>query len=215
MAVLVLDPAHSTGYALMRLTADRARADIFEYGHVDVDTSSDFQGDHCINLIDRVREFIVAHQVEHIIVEDYFFSKRTAKGCNVNAAYRTAIHICARQAGIPYTIIGIGEWKRYVAGAARPTKTQRKAWGKKAEKLMIQDALWTKFRIKFPNHSISETTGKPIMPRLDEVDAVGQAIYAAAIIFNVPRAAIGCSVVVPADFEWKKPIEHLYHYPAQ
>lgn len=124
--LLVLDPASSTGYCLCKITANTAS--IYEYGFIDVDLKSEYQGDHCIDLMVKLDALIDLHRVTHIAIEDYFFSKRFAKGSNVNAAFRTAIHILARAKGIPYTILNITSWKIYVAGRSTPTKEQKKRW---------------------------------------------------------------------------------------
>ncbi len=217
--VLVLDPATSTGYALAEVTYERemheigARAHIYEYGCIDVDLSADNSGDHCIDLMKKVKRLIVKHQVTHVGVEDYFFNKRTANGSNVNAAFRTAIHILCRLNKLPYWIINISSWKRYATGdRIRPTKEQVKKWGKEpAKKLMIQQALWERFKIKFPNHVISTKTGKPIGFRSDVVDAVAQMVYLLKIVFLVPTSI---TIVEPTpDVVMKTGRRSVYQYP--
>jgi len=209
MTILVLDPASSTGYALVKLKGDVA--DIYEYGYINVDLSSDFQGDHCIDLMVKLDKIIASNKVIHIAVEDYFFNRHTCKGSNVNAAFRTAIHILARANKIPYTILSITSWKNFIAGRATPTKDQKKKWGKEpAKKLYIQEALWQRYKIRFPNHSISETTGKPIKFRYDIVDAVAEAVYFSKIYKGVRKVV--CSVELPDDVVFKKPPAKMFEY---
>lgn len=209
MIVLVLDPATSTGYCLVDLQDDTA--DIYEYGFIDVDSSSNYQGDHCLDLMERVKNLIDTECVGHIAIEDYFFSKRFATGCNVNGAYRTAIHILARQKGLEYTILNVSSWKTFVAGYSNPSREQKKLWGPgPAKKLFIQHALWTKYGFRFPNHSISETTGKPITFRNDIVDAVGQAVYYCGLCCGVRN--ITMSMEAAEDVVFKKPSKKRYVY---
>lgn len=216
LTLLTLDPATSTGYSLTRLGIDDdgyySGADIYEHGFIDVDTTSEFQGDHCINLMERIQTLITDHSVGHIAIEDYFFSKRFCNGSNVNAAYRTAVHILARQNDIEYTILNISAWKTFVAGRSVPSKEQKRKWGPTpAKKLYIQQALWDYYGFRFPNHSISETTGKPITFRCDIVDVVAQTVYYCGIICGLRD--IQMSAETPADVVWKKRPKKLFEYP--
>jgi len=216
LTLLVLDPGTSTGYCLVRLEVDDqgsyTSADIYDYNFIDVDTSSDFQGDHCVDLMSRIQDLILENSVGHIAVEDYFFSKRFCNGSNVNAAFRTAIHILARQNNLEYTILNISAWKTFVSGRPGPTKEQKKKWGAiPAKKLYIQQALWDYYGFRFPNHSISEATGKPIVFRCDVIDVVAQAIYYAGLICGVKDITL--SVKIPEDVIWKKKPRKLFEYP--
>lgn len=201
--ILMLDPGTSTGYCLMRISENWKKADIYEYNFLDVDTSSDFQGDHCIDLMKKLQKLIDKHNVYYIGIEDYFFSKRFRQGSTVNAAFRTAIHILARQNDIEYTILSITEWKKYVSGSSKPTKDQIKLWGREpAKKLYIQQALWDWYGFRFPNHSISKATGKPICFRYDICDVVAQAVYYAEILCGVRKTTL--SVKHPKDVTFKR-----------
>lgn len=217
MIVLVLDPATSTGFCLVNIEIDEegwyTSADIYEYGFIDVDASSEYQGDHCIDLMNRLQTIIDEHAVEHIAVEDYFFSKRFVNGCNANAAYRTAIHILARNNELGYTILNVSAWKTYVGGRSTPTKEQKQQWGAEAaKKLYIQQALWDTFGFRFPNHSLSETTGKPIAFRYDIVDVVGQAVFYCGMICKVPADQITMSVVPAPDVTFNRKIKKCFVY---
>jgi len=208
--VLVLDPAACTGYCLIKTDANSA--DIYDYGYLDVDTSSNYQGDHCIDLMQRVSEIVKKHNVEHIAIEDYFFSQRFASGSNVNAAYRTALHILACQLKIPYTILNISAWKTFVAGRSIPTKEQKKKWGATpAKKLFIQQALWERWKFRFPNHSLSSKTGKPVTFKFDIVDVVAQGVYFSGLILGIKN--ISLSVASPPDVIFKKYNKKQFIYP--
>ena len=196
--VLVLDPAASTGYCLVSISTDGSRALIYSYGFIDVDCSSEYSGDWCIDLQNQLRKICEKHCVSRLAVENFFFSKRYANGSTVNVELRTAIYIMARQMNLPYTILGISEWKKFISGRVTPTLEQKKKWGAaRAKKLAIQQALWERYQIRFPNHSISKKTGRPMALRLDIVDVVAQAIYFCKIILGVTK--IGNRVDVPKD----------------
>lgn len=216
LKLLVLDPGTSTGYCLVTLTQEAkhyTKADIYEYGFIDVDITSDYQGDHCISLMNKIKKLIEFHAVNHIAVEDYFFSNRFRNGSNVNGAFRTAIHILARQNDIEYTILNISSWKTFVAGRSTPAKHQKAKWGIHSKKLYMQEALWINFGFRFPNHSISQTTNKPISFRFDIVDVVAQAVYFCGLIKGIGKANITMSVKHAPDYKWKKPPKHLFLYP--
>jgi Holliday junction resolvasome RuvABC endonuclease subunit len=208
--VMIFDPGESTGYCIIEINNNSAT--ILQYGFFDIDKSSDYIGDHCINLMTQVEDKLREYKVVKCGIEDYFFSKRTANGSNCNAAYRTAIHILCRMLDIEYFVINISSWKIYVAGRRNPTKVQKKEWGKSANKIFIQDALWSKWGIRFPNYCISNKTGKCIHPRYDIVDVVAQGIYYCGIVLNINN--IRCAVVPPEDISWdrKNKPKILYTY---
>jgi Holliday junction resolvasome RuvABC endonuclease subunit len=173
---LVIDPATSTGYCLIRIIG--GIADIYQYGRLVVSTSSPFQGDHCIDLMRQLSSIVEDHDVTHIAVEDYFASGKFCSGCSVNIAFRTAIYILARERNIPYTILNISLWKAYVAGSSRPTAPQQKQWGKlAANKLFIQDALFKKYGFRFPGKIANPLNGRFLKFPSDIVDAVAQGVY--------------------------------------
>lgn len=212
MILLALDPGASTGYALVNIDEENSTADIYEYGFIDVDITSNYSGDHCINLMERLQSIIDEHQVNYICVEDFFFSRKFATGCTVNVAFRTAIHILARQNGLDYSILNISAWKTYIAGRSTPTREQKQKWGPTpAKKLFIQQALWEWWGFRFPNHSISENTGKPIAFRYDIIDVVAQALYFCAMIWHV-KGEITLSVPVPDDINFKRKSKKQFLY---
>jgi Holliday junction resolvasome RuvABC endonuclease subunit len=213
MIALVIDPGTSTGYSLIEVDDNGEWANIYHDDYLQIDTSSEYQGDHCIDLINQLQEIIDENKVDKICVEDFFFTKRKATGCNVNSAFRTAIHILARNNDIPYHIINISAWKTYIAGRSNPTKEQKRKWGKSlANKFFIQEALWKRFKFKFPNHSISKNTGKPIAFRLDQVDVTGMAVYYCGIIEGVSRKNITRSTFIPENHVFKKEPKKTFKY---
>lgn len=210
--ILALDPAKATGYAVAKI--DGEHCDIIEYGCIDVDDSSVYMGDWCLNLIRRLDILQDRIEASEISCEDYFFGSRFASGANVNPTYRAAIYMWARRNSMHYEILNISNWKVFAAGRSTPTKEQKLKWGKDpAKKLMIQQALWERWKIRFPNHSISEHTKKPIQFRYDVVDAVAQGMYAAYLRYKCKT--FSCSVEVPADVEFKKPNKKAFIYPAE
>jgi Holliday junction resolvasome RuvABC endonuclease subunit len=181
--LLTLDPAKSTGYSIAKI--EEKICSIIEYGFIDVDTSSPYMGDWCINLQQKLDEINERIKIDEVAVEDYFYSSRFKQGSNVNPAYRTAIHMWSRNLNLHYEILNISSWKIYVCGRTTPTKQQKQKWGaSNAKKMMVVQALWERHGIKFPNHSTSHKTGKPIQFRFDIADAVAQSMYAAYLRFN-------------------------------
>ena len=210
MKILALDPAASTGYAVVEV--DGKDATIYEYGFIDVDTTSLYEGDWCIDLQKKVWNIMNHHMVDEVAIEDYFFSSRFASGTNVNMAYRTAIHMLCREQGLKYDILNVSQWKKHVAGRSTPTKEQKKKWGKEAaKKLYMQQALYDIYNIKFPNHSLSSKTGKPVLFRYDIVDAVAQAIFHCESKYRVKN--IHVPVSIPPDVVFKKVSKKMFIYP--
>ena len=120
--------------------------------------------------------------------------------------------IC-RELKLDYYTFSPSIWKKFIAGKSKPEKDQVKTWGVlNAKKIYIQDALWKKYKIRFPNHCISQKTGKPITFRYDISDAIGQLIYFACIVANVRISDIKCEVESPPDVEWGKRVRNIYHY---
>lgn len=209
---LVLDPAISTGYCLVKING--TKADIYEYGFLEVQDDTDFDGDRCINLMNQVKDIILKHGVTEIALEDYFFSKRFASGGTLNVAFRTAIWIQARMLGLNYTILNISNWKKFIAGRSTSTKEQKALWGKEpSKKIMIQQALWEKYKFRFPNHSISKKTGKPIKFRYDVVDAVGQAVFFCRLHLNLTEVEL--SVKASDDVIFKTKSKAQFNYPKE
>jgi len=164
--------------------------------------------------MDQIETIINDHNVTQVALEDYFFSKRFASGGTLNVAFRTAIWIQARRMGLDYTILNIGNWKKFVAGRSTSTKEQKLKWGKEpSKKLMIQQALWDKYNFRFPNHSLSKKTGKPIKFRYDVVDAVGQAVFFCRLYLNLTEVEL--SVKAPDDVIMKTISKAQFTYPEE
>lgn len=211
MNILILDPASSTGYCLVEIKDKKAN--IFKYGHIDI-APSDYDGDRCVQLMNEVKSLITEHNVKHVGIEDFFFSSRNATGSMLNAFYRAAIYTQCRLLGLGYTIINVSNWKKFIAGRSTPTKEQKLKWGKEpAKKLMIQQALWDKFKFRFPDYSISLKTGKPIKFRYDVVDAVGQAIFYCFIHENINEVEL--SVSVDNSLNDSNKIKKAFIYPEE
>jgi len=212
MKVLALDPATSTGYALIEI--DNGHANIYEYGFLDIDPDMPYIGDKCNDLYNRVEKIIDEHDIELVCIEDYFYSSRFCSGTNLNGAFRTALHMLCRNKDLHYEVLNISLWKKFVAGRSTPTKDQKKKWGKEAsKKLYMQQALYDNYGFKFPNHSLSEKTGKPILFRYDIVDAVAQAIFYCFIFLKVK--SIGMSVKIPDDVEFKRKSKKMFTYEGE
>ena len=206
---IAIDPGASCGYALGRV--DGSHCDIFSYGYINIDTSSPYLGDWCLDLQKQLKILYETYRFTDVAVEDFFFSSRFVSGVDVNPAYRTAIHMWARANSLPYSILNISSWKTVAAGRSTPTKEQKLKWGKsESKKLYLVQALWERHGIRLPNHSISEKTGKPIIFRYDVADAIGQAIYHAHERYNC--RSFSCSVPVPPDVTFSKLSKKHFSY---
>lgn len=210
MKVLVLDPASTSGYCIFEHDKDSASANIVEWGFIQVE-ECEILGDRYLDYLSKIEKLINDNNIKDIALEDYFFSRRTPQGANLNCAYRAMIHMKSRELKLNYTILNISLWKKFIAGRSTSTKEQKAKWGKEAsKKLMIQESLWKKWNIRFPNHSISKNTGKPIKFKYDIVDAVAMAIFYASIYLHVKT--IEYSVDMIDDYEFKKVPKGTYDY---
>lgn len=211
MKVLVLDPANSTGYCIYEYNQKEASANIIDWGFIDIQCESDYDGDRYLELLDHVDKLINNNDIDHIALEDYFFSRKSPQGANLNCSYRAMIHMKCRELGKDYDILNISLWKKYINGRSTSTKEQKAKWGKEpSKKLMTQESLYKKWNIRFPNHSLSKKTGKPIKFRYDIVDAVAMAIFHASIYLHVNK--IEYSVNINNDIQWKKVPKGTFDY---
>lgn len=206
---IAVDPGASTGYAVAKVT--NSHCTITNYGFIEVDTSSQYVGDWCLDLQSRIEELHNIHAFSDVAVEDYFFSSSFTSGVNVNPAYRTAIHMWTRTKAMPYSVLNISSWKTIAAGRSTPTKEQKLKWGKShSKKLYLVEALWKRHGIRLPNHSISEKTNKPVIFRYDIADAIGQAIYHAYEKYNCKT--FSCDVPVPEDVTFARTSQKHFQY---
>jgi Holliday junction resolvasome RuvABC endonuclease subunit len=212
MNVLIVDPANSTGYCIYNYDESSNSAKIISWGFIDIDQHT-YAGDQYIDLLTKIEDLIKNNSISHVGVEDYFFSSRSSQGANLNCAYRAMIHLKCRQLGLAYDIINISLWKNFINHRVRPTKEQKDKWGNEpAKKLMTQESLHKRWNIRFPNHSISSNTGKPIKFRYDIVDAVAMAIFHASIYSNAKTIEYSTPV---NDIKWNKIPKGTYEYGGQ
>lgn len=211
MKVLVLDPASSTGYCIYKYDENTAVADIVDWGFIDIINESDYDGDRYIDLLSHIDKLISDNDIDQVAVEDYFFSRRSPQGANLNCSFRAMIHMKTRELKKHYDVLNISLWKKFINGRSTSTKEQKAKWGKEpSKKLMTQESLFNKWSVRFPNHSISLKTGKPIKFRYDIVDAVAMAIFHASIYLHAKE--IKYSVNINDDIEWKKVPKGTYDY---
>lgn len=184
--LLVLDPGASCGYCIIHVDVVKREGKIKSSGFFDVDTSSPFVGDWCIDLMKRLDIFEKNEgPFEEVGVEDYFFSSKFKQGANINPAYRTAIHIWCRQREKHYEVLNISAWKVFVCGRTTPSREQKARWGAgPSKKIVVVEGLRERFGIFFPKFSISTKTNRKIIFRYDIADAVGLALYMSFLRFN-------------------------------
>jgi Holliday junction resolvasome RuvABC endonuclease subunit len=217
--ILGIDPATSTGYCIITINKDvnipnkEKIANIIKYGYFDIDTSSIYEGNWCIDLQNKIKNIIDEYKINEVAIEDYYFNKKSRNGANINVAYRTSIHILCCQMNIPYDIISISQWKNFIARRSTPTKEQKNKYGKAhSKKLFIQEALYNEFGIIFPNHSISHKTGKPIGFRSDIVDVIGISIFYCNYKHKIEKENIKMLVERPNDYIFKTKPKCYFDY---
>jgi len=213
MNILVIDPANSLGYCVFKYDVANSSMEITHWGFIDIEQSDTYAGDQYLNLLKHIEDLIKLHSIGKVAIEDYFFSRRSPQGANLNCSYRAMVHMKCRQLGLHYEILNISLWKKYINGRSIPTVEQKAKWGKEpAKKLMTQESLYKKWNIRLPNHSISQNTGKPIKFRYDIVDAVAMAIFYASIYLHVNKIQYSLPV---NDIEWKKIPTGTYDYEGE
>lgn len=209
MNILIVDPANSTGYCVYSFDEDTSIAEIIHWGFIDVDQHN-YAGDQYIDLMSKIEDIIVKHNISRVGIEDYFFSTKSSQGSTLNCAYRAVVHLKCRQLKLHYDIINISLWKNFINNRIRPSKDQVAKWGKEpSKKLMTQESLYKRWQIVFPNHSISQNTGKPIKFRYDIVDAVAMAVFHASIYLNA--RTIKYSIPIN-NIQWDKMPKGIYQY---
>jgi len=197
---LVIDPGHSSGWCLF--TINNFNLQIRDYGFYDVQRKTDLEGDSYLNYEEWVQTKLNETKAEVIIREGYFFKSRFRQGSHVNVAYRTVIDMVACRNKLKYFVVQPGEWKGWICGRSRPSKLQIQQYGKtNAKKWMVQEALYCKYQIKFPNFSLSQKNGKKIKFRHDTVDAIAMAIFFGFKQLNIKEVEMQVELV--EDVDWK------------
>jgi len=209
--VLAIDPGASCGFSIFKVDKVENRCEIVDYGFIDVETSSPYVGDWCIDLTKKIKALEEkSGPFDEIGVEDYFFSSRFKQGANVNPAYRTAIHIWARENGKHYEVLNISAWKVFVCGRTTPSREQKTKWGAtSAKKAMVVEGLKERFGISFPEFCISKKTNRKIRFRYDIADAVAQGIYMVFLRFNIKDIIYPCEFISSVFDDEKEKIKNI------
>ena len=188
MNVLVLDPASTTGWVLFVIDPDTKSARMAQFGHYTApDAPTEVLTLICIQK--EIKRLIEVYQVDHIAIEDYFFSSKFANGSKLNVAIRTAIHLQASYSNVPFTIINVGVWKSFIAGRSKATKAEKLLYKAKANKMFIAKALEEKFEIKIPETTESvDAKGKIKLVKFksDIVDAVCIGVFFLDVHMKIP-----------------------------
>lgn len=181
--ILGIDPAISCGWCIGRL--ENSIFHIDDCGYIEI-SKSEYTGDMCLEMQEKVNALFEKHKPDEMVIEDYIFSGRKCQGAHLNVYIRGALHMLCRKHKKPYTIASISNWKSIIAGKSMPSTDMKKYYGKElANKIFIQEALWLRYNIRFPNHSLSSKTQKPIGLKYDMIDAVGITIAHVYSIYNV------------------------------
>tara|TARA_B100001778_G_scaffold326716_1_gene323745 strand:+ start:683 stop:1333 length:651 start_codon:yes stop_codon:yes gene_type:complete len=175
---LALDPASSTGYARCTLDADN-NVSVDDYGILEVknEVGEIFcrVGETCNALYAKVAELIEASETppEIVYIEDFFVSARATRGVNLNLYLRGAISMLLSERNIKYKFLSPSEWKTFVTGqrGGRPTKAEKAALGRAANKTIITDKLKERYGLTFPEKIM--IGGKMRKFKYDISDAIG------------------------------------------
>ncbi len=176
MRLLGIDPAISCGWCVSEINMEEKTSTLIAYNYFDVERS-EYSGDMCIFIQNQVKELFTTYDIDEMVIEDYMFKSGKCQGSHLNLYLRCALHILCREMKKPYYIMSVSNWKSIIAGRSIPTKEMQKYYGKElANKIFIQEALWVRYKIRFPNHVISNKTKKPINMKYDIIDAVAISI---------------------------------------
>lgn len=209
--ILIFDPARSTGYCVATVS-DRTLK-IIKYGVIVCHTSvkSEYDGDILIEMRDKCTQLIHGLQSEHgsdiplhIGIEDFFFSRKSPSGSNMNVAYRAMLWTLIRDLGLVYRIINISQWKGFIAKRSRPTRLQVQKWGAlKAKKLFIVEALEQRYHVTLPENILNDKNNIVKMPS-DIPDAVAMCIYYSRILLQPHTLADDSVVFIDPEFETRQ-----------
>ena len=206
MILLGIDPAISCGWCVSEIENDTLT--LIDCGFIEV-SKCEYSGDTCLDLQKQIRELFEKFNVDEMVIEDYIFKSKTCQGSHINVYLRCACHMLCRELEKPYYIIPISNWKSIIAGRSTPSKEMKTYWGKElANKVFIQEALWVRYNIRFPNHSLSKKTKKPIKIKYDMIDAVGISI---AYGYSKYMTTTICNIIeFPNDVDMKT--VRVYNY---
>jgi Holliday junction resolvasome RuvABC endonuclease subunit len=177
--ILALDPGSTTGYCLAEV--DNDVCNIVKIGFIIIDKDSEYEGYWCLDLMSKVNNLYLQEKFDEVCVEDFFFSRRFCNGANLNVALRTSIHIWCCQKKIPYSILNIWSWKKFILKNQVKKKVKGKKVDKKEEVIL---ALKNDWNLDLPEYSIS-STGRQIKFKHDISDAIAQLMYFVDQKYNI------------------------------
>lgn len=179
--VLAIDPATSTGWAVLDVSPDGATL-VVACGHFRVRANAPFDGDALLDLRARTASLIDAHgPVGRAYVEDFFFAKRACTGANLSVKQRGAVEMELRSRAIEYELVSPSAWFGFVVG--------RQVRGAPARKAAAREAVLAKYKLAIDGHAS--------MPS-DVFDALGIGIYGVARRWPNARFASACGAGVGA-----------------
>ena len=125
------------------------------------------------HLYESIEKLVDERTPEIVYVEDFFVSSRATRGVNLNLYLRGAIAMLLSRRKIKYKFLSPSEWKSYVTGSrsGKPTKSEKSALGKNANKTIITEKLAERYGITFPEKI--HISGKLRKFKYDISDAVG------------------------------------------
>lgn len=211
MKLLSIDPATTTGWCVLEFSPPGTLDDeegsgmvcIQDYGYFTIDTSSEYEGDHCKNMQNRILDLIDKWNIDEVCLEDYFFSRKARQGANKNVYFRGSIITLLRDTTLMknikdekmhYGIVNIYNWKKYMNGKSTVSKELKKKYKANANKMVTVISLWEKHNIKFPNSFLSEKgKNKMVNMKMDVVDSIAIGLYYIFDKYNTEVPVFDCT----------------------
>lgn len=186
MRFVSIDPATSTGWACFVARAApgavrRSHLELVAHGHFRVTAgATSAHGERCLELerhVEALLDALVADgPIEHVFIEDYFFSSRACNGVTLNVKFRAVIEMCVCRRALPYTLVHPGRWFATVVGSV-PKRTPTRE-----RKALTALALERAYGIVIPSRE-----GRRATPS-DVYDAIAIGVHGIAGYIGVPIA---------------------------
>lgn len=215
MRLLCIDPATTTGWCVLDFNLDDSLICIFDYGFFQIDTTSEYEGEHCIDMQVKISNLISKYEIDEVCLEDYFFSRKARQGANKNVYLRASIMMLCRSAEqkLHYDIINIYNWKKYINGQSRVPKEIKKKYKANANKMVTLISLYDNHDLKFPNMFMNSNTNRLVNFKMDIVDSIAIGMYHIYERYGIDGPVIDCTNYYETYNDTKLPL--IYDYKVE
>jgi len=176
MRLLSIDPAKCSGWSVFNCNNECI---LEKYGLVNT-TSIKYNnvGEELLAYKNYIIKLVKDYNIDFVVLEDYFFSSRFKSGSNLNPAFRSIIWLLCAELNIPFKIINISNWKKYIGGCIKPDKVTVRKFGRKlANKEYIKQALIDKYNLVLDNMVYDLVRDKLVPTKYDVCDSIAIGIY--------------------------------------